>query len=222
MKKYALLILLLAGCTVPMVDVPVEPSPTPVVSPTPSPSPTPSAVHSVSVVPALSWDTDPKRKEWSAFIYKSLNGDLFDVYNSAQDNERFCPKFKSLSKEQKSHVWSEMWVWIAKYESNWNPKTSYYEKTMGYHSSGLFQISNKDREWMPQSQCDFPVNEGVDEKIYDPYVNIKCALHIMARQIKRRGLILVPSSPYWAVAYDGKYSKIPEITGKTKELPFCK
>lgn len=45
MKKYALLILLLAGCTVPMVDVPVEPKPTPSALPSPIlPSPIPSPV----------------------------------------------------------------------------------------------------------------------------------------------------------------------------------
>lgn len=225
MNKYAiwLLVLLIAQSCSHMLQVPIEPVPSPSALPSPIPSHLPiiPPVPSVSVVPALSWDTDPKRKEWSAFLYKSLNSELFGAYNSAQDNERFCPKFKSLTKEQKAHVWSEMWVWIAYHESGWKPGTKYFEKTMGYYSEGLLQLSYIDKDWAPY--CKFPRKQDAQESILDPIINLDCGLKIMREQIKKKGKIIVSSGVYWAVIKEGGgYQKIDAITAKTKALSFCK
>ncbi len=201
--------------------VPVNPE-KPVSTPSSLPSPAPSQSPVISSVPALSWESGhPERKEWSKYVYNLLLNDLFDVYNKAQDSERLCPKFKTLTKEQKAHVWSEFWVWVAYHESGWNPKSKYFEKTMGYYSEGLLQLSYVDKEWAPY--CKFPVKQDAAESILDPIINLDCGLKIMSKQIQSKGKIIVSSGVYWAVIKDGgMYQKIDAITGKTKALPFCK
>jgi hypothetical protein len=215
--KYLILVLLAVfGCENIPVQVDPVPSPTPsaVASVIPKPSETPN-----SSVPVLSWDNSV-RKDWSKYVYELLKGELFDVYNSAQDNERLCPKFKSLTKEQKAHVWSEFWVQVAYHESGWNPKSKYFEKTMGYYSEGLLQLSYVDKQWAPY--CKFPAKQDAAESILDPYINLDCGLKIMAKQIEKKGKIIVSSGVYWAVIKDGgSYQKIDAITGKTKALAFC-
>src|SRR5574343_851979 len=206
--KYLLLVLMMMACE----SVPVTPD---------KPEPTPSAVPTVSAVPTLSWEAGhPERKEWSKIVYDLLSSQLFDVYDSAKDNEQFCPKFKSLTKEQQAHVWSEMWVWVAYHESGWDPKSKYLE-SFGYNSEGLLQLSYVDKEWAPY--CEFPIKQDAKESILDPGINLRCGLKIMGKQIEKYGHILVDSGVYWAVLkLNGRYQKIKEITDKTKQLSFCK
>lgn len=213
MKKLSIAFLLfLVACEMPTPSPAISPSPTP----TPSVEVKPSPI--TAVAPKLSWDNDV-RKAWSEYLYNEMLG-LLPTYDKAKDATKFCTNYNKLSDSQKAHMWSEMWVWVAYYESGWNPKTKYFEKTMGYYSEGLLQLSYVDKKWA--TYCKFPVKQDEKESILDPYINLHCGINIMAKQIERKGAVLLESGVYWAVLkINGKYTKIDKITSKTQSLTFC-
>lgn len=184
-----------------------------------------------STLPELAW----KKPEWTKFLVEQLSTKHYDSFSKASDNEKFCPKFKSLTKEQKVHVWSEMLVWVMYYESGWKP-TSWMKEDMGIDpitkvqvkSEGLLQLSYQDMQWAKFCKFDWSKDKHLKQDdpkktIFDPYLNMDCGLGIMARQIDRKGSIMLSSGVYWAVLkIGGKFTKIDKITAKTKALPFCK
>lgn len=194
----------LTGCTsndkgmiVPSVPVVVE-------------KPAPDASY---VFPAHAWDN----LEWSKTLAKSID-EQWDVLKLATDVPALCPQYSSLFEMDQKRAWGEIFVAVAYYESAWKTDTKYYEKTMGYNSEGLFQLSYVDEEW---AKCGI---DKVSKNLLDPHVNIKCAVKIMALQIKRTKEILLRKGMYWAVIREGgKYEKIDEIKKRVvSALPKCK
>ena len=87
---------------------------------------------------------------------------------------------------------------IANKESGFNPNNTYYEKTMGYNSVGLLQLSATDKAAR---------NLGYSEQdLKDPYKNIQVGVQIMKDQIQSGGVISgqdssgkwIGGSAYWS------------------------
>lgn len=176
--------------------------------------------QSVANEVALSWEVkDPSRKSWSKKII-SLLDEGFETFDKVQDMNQFCPKYASLSKTQKLKTWGELWVAVAYFESGYKPTSASVDvgtKTnKDTWSVGLYQMSVVD-------QKNYKLNFGYTyDDLLKPEPNITLALAILKRQIEKRGLIVVPSNPYWAVIYNGKYPKITEIKARIKpQLSFC-
>lgn len=230
-----LLLLVLAGCTSNECNCPcASPTPEATVEPTPTvtPSPTPE-MGSLS----LSWDTKEERKAWTKHIEKMFSEEaLFNSFDSAQDASRLCPNYLNLSRSEKVKVFSEFIVWVAYYESGWNPVSRMTETTMGTDpitkkqvaSEGLLQLSYQDIQWAKFCKFDWSKDKTLADKdpsktIMDPISNLDCGIRIMARQVDRKGKLILETGVYWAVIRDGgKYSKVDKIVAKTMELPFCR
>lgn len=185
---------------------------------------------------AISWEKNqPGRKIWSLFVHDLINGELFSVYDSAQDATRICPKYKSLTKEQKVTVWTEFISAVAYFESAWKPTSWMTESTMGkdpitgkqVKSEGLLQLSYQDIQWAKYCKFDWSKDKklSVDDPnktIFDPFLNLDCGLRILASQIKSKEKVILSSGVYWAVLKDGgKYQKITQIIGMVSKTGLC-
>jgi|LakMenE18May11ns_1017448.scaffolds.fasta_scaffold9953450_1 hypothetical protein len=100
--------------------------------------------------------------------------------------------------------WARLFVEMAKWESNWNPKTTYKETTIfdaqgnNVISTGLFQIS---RESVNALGC-----KVTQADLLDGEKNIACAVKVFAHYVKRDGRIAgmvggkwQGGAKYWAV-----------------------
>lgn len=165
----------------------------------------------------ISWEQYPENKLWSDFAYNLLDKELFTSFDKAQDATQFCPKYQSLTRQQKIYVWVELLSTVSKYESSWKPATVFNEPApLNYPSIGLLQLSYEDHAGYPY--C--PAKGGKDLK--DPLVNLDCGMRILANQVNKKGKIILSSGVYWSTLKSGgTYSKIPQIVAMTKKLPYC-
>lgn len=168
-----------------------------------------------------SWDNDT-RKAWSTHLDKIMHEDM-NIYASASDISKLCPKFNALNSDQKAQALSEFWIALALYESGWNPKDYSVDvgnkSDKGSWSVGLYQMSANDSA-AKKYGASF-------ESLKDPLVNITVATEQMRRQIDKCGAIFLDNKSkcrYWAVAlHSNKFSKIPEIKARVlKYAPECK
>lgn len=186
---------------------------------------------------ALSWETTakPEREKWSAYLQNIILNKWNTLLQGADDMDTFCPRFDTLSNDQRANVWAALFAAVSKFESNYDPAMRFHESTMGtdsvtkqpVYSEGLLQLSYQDVRGYPF--CDF--NWEVDRKlkvtdlrktIFDPYKNLDCGVGIMTRQLARSGLITVKTNAYWSTLRSGgTYNKISQISAMVKKLPFC-
>jgi Transglycosylase SLT domain len=171
----------------------------------------------------LSWEKDASRIEWSNYLFSKLSSDYKEAFLKATDGKRLCQKYDTLSLDQKIDVWAEMISSMAYYESSWNEKSASVDvgkqSQKNTWSIGLLQISVIDQQWSG-GNLKYSYNELLTAK-----PNLHLAMQIMARQIEKTGLFILPNSSkyrYWAVFLDGnKYSKVGQITKQVNALPFC-
>ena len=176
--------------------------------------------------PTLSWEgaagEHPERKEWSTALVGYLN-EKFDSFDKAKDSSFFCPKFSSLTHDQKVNVWAETLVWVAYYESGWNPKSASVDvgtqDNKDSWSIGLLQMSVTD-----QANYGFPFGYSYNDLLL-PAPNLRLGVAIMAKQIERRGAIVLTkpdSAIYWSTIFKGgRYDSSQSIAGHVKKLTFC-
>jgi hypothetical protein len=132
---------------------------------------------------------------------------------------------KDLTDKQLVMFYANLFVQIAKYESNWNPKTSYRE---GFKdgsgnfvvSSGLFQISKESA-----NQARYNCQIKTQDELYDPLINIRCTLKIASYWIKKDRLLSSRNNEgiarYWATLRVGKQS-FEKIKLSMQKLELCK
>lgn len=171
-----------------------------------------AAAASSVVVAKLSWNTKEERKAWSAALTESIETH-WAVLKTAPDLKRVCPKYESFSEAEKKNAWAELFVNVAYYESAWKPDTKYFEKTMGYYSEGLYQLSVVDESW---AKCGLTATT-----ILEPITNIKCGVKIMARQITKKQNVFLSKGLYWAVIKDVPEKMERMKTRMIKTMPKC-
>jgi hypothetical protein len=172
----------------------------------------------------LVWEKDhPERLNWSRELRTQVRLKLVD-FVKAKDWDLFCPKFKSLTDDQKVDAISTMAVGMALFESSYKAETVYHEPPpLGVDSVGLFQLSYEDNmKW-----CSMNKAKG---NLKDALVNIQCAVPMMAKLISQDGVVRsgdkLPRnerkgvSRYWSVTWPSKHLK--EISASVKSLSFCK
>lgn len=211
--------------------------------PVPQLSPTPVIKERISLYWEDTTEPHPERKEWTDALVKSIRSNI-ETYDKAKDIGEFCPNYHSLNEDQKIKALGELWVAITFYESTFNPKVfarecrktkcvyrggCQYHPEFGYcmkggHkldggiviSRGLEQISLESAQGAGCSEMKVP------NDLHDPIKNLRCADHIMSKQINRAGLITAKLN-YWAVVMSGGgNSRIPEIKARVlKNAPMC-
>lgn len=202
------------------------PAPTPVATPQPHPpnsSPTPSPTPSGSAKPL--WEAKASDgKAWTEHVMNKLDTLGVAILNGLpSDYATFCPKYKKFTYSQRKEFWTYLISAMVRYESNFNPKTSYQE---GFNDSsgkpvisrGLLQISIESGN---SYGCGFKNSQD----LHDPYLNLNCGIRILNRWVGERDLRIagkVSSSwrggaRYWSVlrTTSGSYSSIVSLAKGT-------
>ncbi len=211
-----------------------RPVSTPTVPPEPNDPQEPNDSYSMH---ALSWESSarPERKAWSQYLMKLVMEDWNGLLKGADDINQFCPRYYTLSSQDRANVWAQIFVAMAKYESAYNPLSRMHETTMGtdpitkkpVYSEGLLQLSYQDIQGWKFCKFDWNKDKNLNptdpkKTILDPYINLHCGVGIMARQVANKGKIMLGSGAYWAVIKtNSKYQKISSITSMVKALPIC-
>ncbi|WP_413582130.1 transglycosylase SLT domain-containing protein [Bdellovibrio sp. HCB288] len=214
----------------PISDTPTttpKPTPTPTPKPSPTPSPTPSEPTTGRQVTPLWESAHADGKKWTDYVdaqLEVLGQDLLDV--KPADATTFCPKYNSLSYQERKEFWTYLMSQMVKYESNFKPATAYTEsfndsKGNRVVSRGLLQLSIESGN---AYGCGF---KSASE-VHDPYKNLACGIRILNRWMERDGRIAGKVSGswkggarYWSVlrSTNSPYAK---ITAGTKAISICK
>lgn len=172
----------------------------------------------------LSWESSshPERAAWSKSAYDLVAANL-STLDTADDVTTFCPYYDSLTRNQKINLWADIFAATAYYECAWNPKSGSVDvgnaSDKDTWSVGLLQLSVVD-------QPNYGLNYGYSySDLQDPTKNLRLGIAIMAKQVKKRGVIAIPtgmSGLYWATLHPGgKYDKTSSIAKMTKRHSFC-
>jgi hypothetical protein len=187
----------------------------------------------------LEWEASVSgSSQWSKYIFNYIKTEQPQMMgaNVADDVETFCPKYRTLSEDQRVNFWGQLIAGMAKYESAWKPTSRMVESTMGTDpvtgrqvaSEGLLQLSYQDQgNYDFDCGFDWSIDRNYSDSdarktIFNPYKNLKCGIYILSRQLTRKRAITLTSGVYWAVLKKGgTYTKIPQISTITKKLAFC-
>lgn len=193
---------------------------------------------------SLNWENTtephPERKPWSDHLVVLIKENL-EKFKTGTDWSEICPKWTSLSDQQKVHVIGTMIVATVYYESEYNPLSRMREKSLSgvknpvdpitktyVYSEGLLQLSYQDMQWAPWCKFDWSKDkllraDDPQKTILDPYLNLSCGVPIMANQISKKGKVFPPSG-YWAVQNtSSSYSQVANIKARIlKYAPQCK
>lgn len=186
----------------------------------------------------LSWESSahPERAAWSAYLEQIIVSDWSTLLAGADDMATFCPRYSSLSNDQRANFWAMLFSAMSNYESAYNPLSRMKETTLGVdpvtgqsvYSEGLLQLSYGDMQSYPFCQFDWSKDKSLSpadpqKTILQPDINLYCGVGIMAKQIQRKGLITVGVDAYWEVLKSNSANnKIKDIAAITQTLPFCK
>ena len=186
----------------------------------------------------LSWanTSHPERAAWSAYLERIIISDWNTLLAGADDVATFCPRYTSLSNDQRANFWAMLFSAMSKYESDFNPLSRLRETTLGkdevtaksVYSEGLLQLSYGDIVSYPFCQFDWNKDKALSptnpkKTILQPDINLYCGVGIMAKQIQHKGSITVGTDAYWEVLKsNSKNNKIKDIAAITQALPFCK
>ncbi len=190
----------------------------------------------------VAWEkNNESRKEWSKMIYSVIENEEHSMLenNVATDIETFCPKYATLTQPQRLNFWGQFFAALAKPESGWDPAQSTLEPLKNFkkvdpitnqrvRSEGLLQLSYQDEKsyrlncgfnWKRDQHLD---PEDPRKTILNPYLNLRCGIKIMSRQLKNKKSITLPENVYWSVlrTSDHKHT-IKEIANMTKSLKIC-
>lgn len=102
-------------------------------------------------------------------------------------------KFPNMCNLKTLKYWQDAIKAICFAETEFNPCEKYFEKTMGYYSCGLMQLSVEDN-----SVYDFETKLN-NENILEIETNVKCGMHILDKLVKRNRTIIFNDGNYWAV-----------------------
>lgn len=186
MKKYLIIFLFLTASLIALgfSKKPIQPVELP-----------PEVIHQPQVqvnepyVNKYAWSMQPSANEWNYYLEDSLH-----VFGSGEGIKTPCKKlpFKKCAAQLLSIV--------AKRESNFKPETSFNETghLQGVVSRGLFQIS---KDSANQSAYGCGISNAKD--LYNPHINIKCAVKILAYQANKTGTLIDGEKggcgSYWSV-----------------------
>jgi hypothetical protein len=202
--------------------------------------------YNLSVKPA--WETSPNSKwsdyaadfsQYAAFVIDQEGSNLLKGMAQMTEGYAMCPKYASLSREQKINFWVVFVSEVTRYESGFSPVSRYFESTFTYidsitgegvYSEGLLQLSYQDGKSY-KGECGAVFDWQTDrtlsrtdprKTILNPLRNLYCGIRIMDSIVKKKKMILFDSGHYWAVLKPGgKYGKVKQIQAGLDKISFC-
>lgn len=184
----------------------------------------------------LTWETSGSSSHvaWSNIVY-NLVEDEYSALDKVQDAAIFCPRFKQLSHHQRVNFWGMLVSEIARLESSWIPTSRMREPSLGndqvthqhVYSEGLLQMSYQDSLWNPGCKFDWSKDRHLSatdshKTIFSPYRNLKCGVHILAKQISKHSRIALSSGVYWSTLQKGTSKQQQIAAGVRSHLSFCR
>jgi Transglycosylase SLT domain len=144
------------------------------------------------------------------------------------DVTNFCPNYANLATEQRNMFWAGLLSAMARPESNYKPGAIYTENfTDGSGkkviSRGLLQISIESA-----NQKRYACGIKKSEDLHDSTTNLSCGVKILEAWVINDNTIASYTTGqargggrYWSVLRKAN-NHLPEITGNTASMPFCK
>lgn len=146
----------------------------------------------------------------------------------------WCPKYSSLSKQQKIDTWAWLLTGMAKFESSYKPREAYHEgqtdaSLSGVVSTGLLQISFNSSQAAPYKSRGCPIEKKKD--LIDPTKNLACGVAMIEALVERDGCISCRTnkgaSAYWSVlrkpyTIRSRTGRLLHIGKKEKVITFIK
>jgi hypothetical protein len=176
-------------------------------------------------------------RRWTGQLSEALDryGQGLLSRRSLGDAAEWCPNYGSLSANQRKEFWMHVFPAMARFESGYNPKTNYDEKSgtnprsgrinPHNYSQGLMQLSyasTSQRAYRNFCRFDYGRDRNKDLSdptltIYDTQKQLDCAVGIMNKWVSQDGRIGGPSNKggarFWST---NRYSN-PK-TRKVREL----
>ena len=196
----------------------------------------------ISQFEPIAWEKqNVSRKEWSKMIYSVIENEEPSMLNDnvAKDIETFCPNYDFLSPDQRLNFWGQFFAALAKPESDWKATESTIEPIKNFkkvdavtnqrvRSEGLLQLSYQD-EKSYRLNCGFNWNrdrnlapEDPRKTILNPYLNLRCGIKIMSRQLKNKKSITLEENVYWSVLRTSDHQHtIKEMAKMPRSLKIC-
>jgi hypothetical protein len=163
----------------------------------------------------LTWDSLPQRKAWSRQLLESIASakQELDHGNPGQ----FAPGYSGLAASRQFKFWAEIFVAIARFESNWKPHEIFHEQpSLGVDSVGLLQLSYEDEPIYHLEHLHRNM-----KSLEDPLVNLRCGVKIMGTLVAKDGVVASSDGEkhrggarYWSVLRAGHH--IDEIRNAAK------
>ena len=140
----------------------------------------------------FAWKSENPKNTWAYYVSEALEHplNLRLLNNPPSDIKRFCPKFRSLSRQKRKDFWIEFINLISKPESNFNPwvasdEGKYSARMRGVISSGLMQISTRSlngNRCYNSRGCELIKTQN---HLYSPRRNLSCAIAIFSCQVQK-------------------------------------
>lgn len=145
------------------------------------------------------------------------------INSNPADVAEYCPNYSQLNRNQKINMWATLMTEMVRFESNYNPTTTYREpfndsRGRPVISSGLFQISL-------ESSQGYGCPMRTQNDLFNPDRNIMCSVQIMSRLVQRDNRIGGGSSGnrggarYWAVLRNSRPVQRRAIISATRN--YC-
>lgn len=143
--------------------------------------------------------------DWTKMMSNAMDkyGQNLIHQRTLSDAATFCPRFATLSDNDKKEFWIHLFNGIGRYESNFKLGAPVYDEAQGinvFHgpvnarndSMGLFQLSYGSAAYGKGCQMDWARDSRKDISdptltIYDPKIQMECAVTIMNRWVPRDG-----------------------------------
>ncbi len=163
-------------------------------------------------IPASRWDSRPESEEWTLATLEALNTDGATLVNMVPaDINRYCPGYAEADRTERKAFWVNFVAALARHESTWRPEVS----GGGGRWHGLLQIA-------PATARNYGCAVSSVAGLKDGEQNLSCGVRIMARTVKRDGVI---SEGMRGVAADwGPFhqaEKRSDIQAWTRSQPYC-
>lgn len=164
---------------------------------------------------------------WTEITEKAIAASTLATHVPS-DVAKFCPTYEKLEATERTQFWVGLLSAMARPESDFDPHKAYKENFKD--SQGEWVISRGLLQLSQESANLYGCKIKQAEKLHDPAVNLNCAVRIMGRWVKRDGVIATykpdgnkarGGGRYWSVLRESN-KKLPEISGFTQALPFCK
>ncbi|MEM7280540.1 MAG: transglycosylase SLT domain-containing protein [Pseudomonadota bacterium] len=168
--------------------------------------------------------TEPARDWTLAAELAVAETDL--INQTPTDVKDFCPVYASLSSRDKKRFWAGLLSAMAKFESNFEPRTAFTEtlrdsKGNNVVSRGLLQISLESA-----NQARYGCGPLTAKTLHDPATNLSCGARILSKWVRDDGAISHAESPiagggrYWSVLRPSNQN-LRKIKRLTLNFEFC-